>query len=156
MARKNIEERLKVLGIQLPESPRPLGAYKPCVITGNLIFISGQLPLKNGELKYKGKLGDGITIEEGSDAARIASVNALAIMNSELGSLERVRRIVKVTGFVASAAGFDMQAKVLNGASELFYQIFGENGTHARVAVGVCELPLGAPVEIDVIAEIFT
>lgn len=153
---KNIEERLQGLGIQLPDPPIPLGAYKPGVITGNLLFISGQLPLKDGELKYKGKLGADITIEQGIDAARIASINALSIMKSELGSLERINRIIKVTGFVASAAGFDMQAKVLNGASELFYQIFGENGTHARVAVGVYELPLGAPVEIDVIAEIVT
>lgn len=154
MAKQKIEERLQLLGIQLPAPPMPLGAYKPCVITGNLIFISGQLPLENGELKHKGKLGSNISIEQGIDAARIASINALSIMNSELGSLERINRIVKLTGFIASATGFHMQAAVLNGASELFYQIFGEKGRHARVAVGVYELPLGAPVEIEVIAEI--
>lgn len=148
------EERLKELGVEIPESPAPLGAYKPAVVSGSLIFISGQLPLKDGKLLHKGKVGAGVSLEQGAEAARLAAVNSLSIMKSELGNLDRVKRIVKMTGYVASAEGFDMQAKVVNGASEFFYQIFGENGRHARAAVGVYELPLGAPVEIEVIAEI--
>ena len=149
-----VEERLKELGIEIPESPAPLGAYKPAVVSGNLIFISGQRPLKGGKLIHKGKVGAGISIEEGAEAARLAAINSLSVMKSELGNLDRVKRVVKMTGYVASAEGFDMQAKVINGASELFYQVFGENGRHARAAVGVYELPLGAPEESEVIAEI--
>ncbi|HEX3034696.1 MAG TPA: RidA family protein [Thermodesulfobacteriota bacterium] len=151
-----VEERLKELGIEIAESPAPLGAYKPAVVSTNFIFISGQLPLKGGKLLHKGKVGAGVSIEEGAEAARLAAINSLSIMKSELGNLDRVKRIVKMTGYVASAEGFDMQAKVVNGASEFFYQVFGENGRHARAAVGVYELPLGAPVEIEVIAEIFS
>ena len=149
-----VEERLSELRIEIPEFPTPLGVYKPAVISGNLIFVSGQLPLKEGKLIHKGKLGAEISIEEGAQASRLAAMNCLSIMRSELGNLDRIKRIVKVTGYVASAAGFDMQAKVINGASEFFYDVFGEEGKHARVAVGVYELPLGAPVEIEVIAEI--
>ena len=148
------EERLKELGIEISESPAPLGAYKPAVVSGNFIFISGQLPLKDGKLLYKGKLGDRVSTEEGAEAARLAAINSVSVMKSELGNLDRVKRIVRMTGYVASAEGFDMQAKVVNGASEFFYQVFGENGRHARAAVGVYELPLGAPVEIEIIAEI--
>jgi len=148
------EEKLKELGIEVPQLPAPLGSYKPAVISGSLIFISGQLPLKEGRLLYKGKVGAEVSVEEGMEAARIAAINALSIMKSELGDLGRIRRIVKVTGYVSSASGFDMQARVVNGASDLFYQVFGEEGRHARAAVGVYELPLGASVEIEVIAEI--
>jgi enamine deaminase RidA (YjgF/YER057c/UK114 family) len=149
-----VEERLRELGIEIFPPPTPQGAYQPAVISGNLIFISGQLPLKEGELLYRGKVGNEISIEEGIQAARLAALNSLSVMKSELGDLGRIRRIVKVTGYVASASGFNMQAKVINGASQLFYDIFGEMGRHARAAVGVYELPLGAPVEIEVIAEI--
>ncbi|HXG30186.1 MAG TPA: RidA family protein [Thermodesulfobacteriota bacterium] len=149
------EQRLRELGIEILQTPAPLGSYKPAVISGDLIFISGQLPIKEGRLLYKGKVGAEVSVEEGMDAARMAAINAISIMKGELGDLDRVRRIVKVTGYVSSASGFDMQASVVNGASDLFYQVFGEEGRHARVAVGVYELPLGSPVEIEVIAEIF-
>ena len=122
------EERLKELHIEVPQVQAPLGAYVPAVISGNLIYLSGQLPLVNGELLYTGKLGSEVTIEQGMEAARIASINAIAAIKSELGSIERVERIVKITGYVASADGFTQQANVMNGASELFFQVFGEAG----------------------------
>jgi enamine deaminase RidA (YjgF/YER057c/UK114 family) len=132
----------------------PIGSYKPAVISGNLIFVSGQLPLKGANLLYKGKVGVDLSVEQGMEAARVAAINSVSVMKSELGDLNRITRIVKVTGYVSSGAGFDMQAKVINGASDLFYEIFGDIGRHARAAVGVYELPLGAPVEIEVTAEI--
>ena len=149
-----VEERLSELGIKLLDIPAPLGSYKPASITGNLIFISGQLPLSEGRLLFQGKVGSDITVEEGMQAARASAVNALAVMRKELGALGRVKKIVKVTGYVASAPGFHNQANVVNGASDLFYQVFGEDGRHARAAVGVAELPMNAPVEIELIAEI--
>jgi len=148
------EERLADFGIEVPEVQTPLGAYVPAVISGQLIFISGQLPMVKGELTRKGKVGSEVSLEQGMEAARRASVNAIAVLKNELGDLDRVERIVKITGYVASAPGFNQQANVMNGASELFFQIFGEAGRHARVAVGVSELPLDAPVEIEVIAKI--
>jgi Putative translation initiation inhibitor, yjgF family len=151
---KKVEEKLKELGIELSESPTPLGAYRPAVVSGNLVFVSGQLPLKEGKLVYKGKLGAEVSVEDGMQAARLAAINSLSVLKSELGDLNKIKGVIKMTGYVASAAGFDMQAKVLNGASELFYDVFGEMGKHARAAVGVYELPLGAPVEIEIIAEI--
>jgi len=149
-----VEDNLKKLGINIPSAPKPLGAYKGVVISGNIVFVSGQLPIEKGELKYKGKVGSDISLEDGVHASQIAAINILSVMKQEIGDLNKINRILKVTGYVASAPGFDMQAKVVNGASELFYQVFGENGLHARAAVGVFELPLGAPVEIEAIAEI--
>lgn len=149
-----VEENLINLGIHIPDAPTPIGAYKSVVISGNIVFVSGQLPIEKGELKYKGKVGSDISIDDGVRASRIAAINILSVMKQELGDLDKINRILKLTGYVASAPGFDMQAKVVNGASELFYQVFGENGIHARAAVGVFELPLGAPVEIEAIAEI--
>ncbi len=149
-----VEQKLKELGIEMPKVTAPLGSYKPAVISGNLIFVSGQLPLKDGTLLLKGKVGAEVSIEDGIEAARVAAINSVSVMKSELGNLNRITRVIKVTGYVSSAPGFDMQAKVINGASDLFYEIFGEIGRHARAAVGVYELPLGAPVEIEVIAEI--
>jgi len=148
------EERLAELGIEVPDVQAPLGAYVPAVVSESLIFISGQLPLLRGELEFKGKVGSDISVEHGMEAARRASINAIAVLKSELGDLSRVERIVKLTGYVASAPGFNKQANVINGASELFFEVFGEPGRHARVAVGVSELPLDAPVEIEVIARI--
>ncbi len=148
------EERLKELGIEINTPPKPQGFYQHAVISGNLIFISGQLPLKGEQLLYQGKVGEKVSIEEGAMAARLAAINSLSIMKSELGDLGRVNKIVKVTGYVASAPGFNLQAKVINGASEFFYDIFGDMGKHARAAVGVHELPLDSPVEVEVIAEI--
>jgi len=132
----------------------PLGSYLPAVISGNLIFVSGQLPLKDGNLLHKGKVGVDLSVEQGIEAARVAAINSVLVMKSELGDLNRITRIVKVAGYVSSGTGFDMQAKVVNGASDLLYEIFGDIGRHARAAVGVYELPLGAPVEIELIAEI--
>lgn len=148
------EERLSELGIEIPDVPTPLGSYKPASIAGNLIFVSGQLPLAGGKLLYEGKVGSDLSIEEGMDAARACSVNAVAVMSKELGGLGRVKGILKLTGYVASSPGFQNQANVVNGASDFFYQIFGDSGRHARAAVGVSELPLNAPVEIELIAEI--
>jgi len=149
-----VEENLKNLGIIIPDAPKPLGAYRPVAISGNIIFVSGQLPIEKGKLKYKGKVGSDISLDDGVHASKIAAINILSVMKQELGDLDKINRILKLTGYVASAPGFDMQAKVVDGASELFYQVFGENGIHARAAVGVFELPLGAPVEIEAIAEI--
>jgi enamine deaminase RidA (YjgF/YER057c/UK114 family) len=149
-----VEERLGELGIKLPDTAPPLGSYKPASITGNLLFVSGQLPLSEGKLLFQGKVGSEVSLEEGMQAARASAVNALAVLRSELGSLGRVRKIVKVTGYVASAPGFHNQANVVNGASDLLFQVFGEDGRHARAAVGVAELPMNAPVEVELIAEI--
>lgn len=151
---KKAEERLVELGLEVPSVQAPLGAYVPAVISGHLIYISGQLPLVNGVLTIRGKLGSEVSIEQGMEAARRASVNAIAVLKNELSDLEQVERIVKITGYIASAPGFNQQADVLNGASELFFQVFGESGRHSRVAVGVSELPLDSPVEIEVIAQI--
>jgi enamine deaminase RidA (YjgF/YER057c/UK114 family) len=149
-----VEEKLKELGIEIPQVTAPLGSYRPAVISDKLNFVSGQLPLKEGRLVFKGKVGAEVSIEDGIQAARIAAINSVSILKNELGDLNRITRIVKVTGYVSCAPGFDMQAQVINGASDFFYEIFGEMGRHARAAVGVYELPLGAPVEIEVIAEI--
>ena len=149
-----VEERLRELGIEINTPPKPQGYYQHAVISGNLIFISGQLPLKGEQLLYKGKVGREVTLEEGVMAARLTAINSLSAMKSELSDLDRIGRIVKLTGYVASAQGFNLQAKVINGASQFFYDIFGDMGKHARAAVGVYELPLDSPVELEVIAEI--
>jgi len=149
-----VEERLKELGIEIADIPKPLGSYKPCVRTSNLLYISGQLPVRSGELLYEGKIGNEIKIEEGKEAARVAAINCISVLKNEVGDLDKVERIVRVTGYISSASGFTGQANVLNGASDLFYDVFGQKGIHSRVAVGVFELPLGSPVEIDLIAEV--
>lgn len=149
-----IEQKLKELGITIEDVPKPLGAYTPSVRSGNLIFVSGQLPIKNGKLLYKGKVDSGLSVEEAKSAAKAAAINSLSVLKSDVGNLDNVKRIVKVTGYVASSEGFDQQANVVNGASELYYEVFGGKGVHARAAVGVFELPLGSPVEIEVIVEI--
>ena len=149
-----VEDKLKQLGIQVPEITKPLGSYCPGVLTGNLLFISGQLPLQNGVLKYSGKVGDTVTTEQGYEAAKLAAINSLAIIRSEIGNLDLVKRIVKVTGYVSSAKDYTEQAKVVNGASDLYFEVFGEIGIHSRAAVGVYELPLGSPVEVEIIIEV--
>ncbi|GJM17388.1 MAG: LysR family transcriptional regulator [Thermodesulfobacteriota bacterium] len=149
-----VNNRLDELGIKLPVPPDPLGAYVPAVVSGHLLYISGQLPLKDGNLAYKGKVGDNVTEEEAYEAARIASINALAVISKELGGFDSLKRIVKLTGYIASASGFNAQAAVVNGASDFFFEVLGEAGKHARVAVGVSELPADSPVEIEIIAEI--
>ncbi|MEW6727335.1 MAG: RidA family protein [Bacillota bacterium] len=148
------EDRLVALNVTLPEAPKPVAAYVAGLMAGNMIYTSGQLPLAKGELQFCGKLGDELTVEQGAEAARLCAINCLAVVRSLAGSLDRVERVVKVTGYVASAPGFTAQPQVLNGASEFIQQVFGEAGRHARSAVGVTELPLGAPVEVEMIVRL--
>ncbi|MEU8173527.1 RidA family protein [Microbispora hainanensis] len=148
------EERLAELGLTLPEVVPPLAAYVPAVRTGDHVYTSGQLPLVKGELGVTGKVGAEVSAEEAKEQARICAVNALAAIKALVGDLSEVVRIVKVVGFVASAPGFTGQPQVVNGASELLGEVFGEAGKHARSAVGVAVLPLDAPVEVEVIAEV--
>jgi enamine deaminase RidA (YjgF/YER057c/UK114 family) len=149
-----IDERLTELGIELPELPQPIGAYVLWVQTGNLLYTSGIGPQERGQFPYRGKVGAGVTVDEGRAAARLCMLNLLSLIKQGAGSLERVERVVKVLGFVASAPGFNDQALVMNGASELLQQVFGERGRHARSAIGVNELPRDIPVEIEMIVEL--
>ncbi len=148
------EERLAERGIELPPAPQPLSAYIPVVVSGTLAFVAGQVPMADGKLLATGKLGAELDVEAGAEFARRCALQALSALKAELGSLLRVRRIVKLTVFVASAPGFTDLSKVANGASDLLGEVFDEMGRHARSAVGVAELPLGAPVEVEVVAEI--
>ena len=148
------EEKLKELGLCLPAPPKPVANYVPVVRAGDLLFLSGVLPSRDGQLIFTGKLGAPLSIEQGVEASRIAVLNALAIVKSEVGSLDRVTRIVKMVGHIASAAGFTDQPQVLNGASDLLVAVFGEAGRHARVAVGAAELPRQAAVEIELIVQV--
>lgn len=148
-----IEAKIKELGYELPQPPKPVAAYVPGVQDGNLIYTSGQLPTKDGVL-CKGKLGQTMTTEDGYSAARISALNCLGVLKSLIGDLDRVEKIVKVVGFVNCAADFEEQPKVINGASELLGEIFGEKGQHARSAVGVSSLPLGAACEVEIIARV--
>ena len=145
--------RLAELGLTLPQVVPPLAAYLPAVQSGNHVYVSGQLPMVEGKLPYVGKVGADVTVDQGHELARICALNALAAIDSLVG-LGRIVKIVKITGFVASAEGFTGQPAVVNGASELFGEVLGELGRHARSAVGVADLPLGAPVEVEVIAEV--
>ena len=149
--RTSYESRLTELHIELPPPPQPLATYVPAVQAGGLLFLSGVLPMRDGQLTFSGKLGRDLTVEQGMESARLALLNALAIARQELGTLDRITRVVKLVGYVASAEGFVQQPQVLNGASDLLVQIFGDSGRHARVAVGAAELPRGASVEIEVI-----
>ena len=148
------ETRLRELGITLPEPAQPRGLYTPAVCTGDLLFVSGQLPTRGGAVISPGKLGRDVTIDQGQEAARQAALNALAIVRQELGTLDAVRRVVRMTVFVASAEGFVDQPQVANGASQLLIDLFGDAGRHARVAVGAAELPANAPVEIELLVEV--
>lgn len=150
----NPEEKLESLQIVLPGLPAPLGSYVPCVRTGNLLFLSGMLPLREGRIARTGRVGETVSLADATDDARMAAVNALAVVKSALGTLQRVRRCVKVTGYVASGPDFFDQPKVMNGASDLLAAVFGDAGLHARAAVGVLVLPLNAPVEIDFVFEV--
>ena len=145
--------RLGQLGVALPEVVAPLAAYLPAVRTGNLVYTAGQLPMEAGRLAGTGKVGAEVSPEEGKAMARICALNALAAVNSLVG-IDAVTRVVKVVGFVASAPGFNGQPSVVNGASDLLVEVFGDNGAHARSAVGVAELPLDAPVEVELIVEV--
>ena len=146
-------QRLAELGHTLPAVAKPLAAYVPAVRTGNLVYTSGQLPTEAGSLIHTGKVGAAVTAEQAKDAARVCALNALAAVDALVG-IDNVTRVVKVGGFVASAPGFTGQPGVINGASEFLGEVFGEAGAHARSAVGVSELPLDAPVEVELIVEV--
>jgi enamine deaminase RidA (YjgF/YER057c/UK114 family) len=148
------EQKIKELGLQIPEPPEPVAAYVPAVKVGDFIYTSGQIPFVNGKLKFKGKVGEDLTEQEGYEAAKVCALNCLSVIKGQVGTLDNIERIVKVTGYVNSGQGFQMQPQVINGASELLGEIFGENGQHARAAVGVSELPIDAPVEIEMIVKI--
>jgi len=148
------EARLAALGLTLPTVVPPVAAYVPAVRTGNYVYTAGQLPVVDGELTVTGKVGAGVGVAEASALARTCALNALAAAASVAGGLGAIRRIVKVTGFVASAPDFTQQAQVVNGASDLLIAVFGEAGRHARSAVGMAVLPLDAPVEVELIAEV--
>jgi enamine deaminase RidA (YjgF/YER057c/UK114 family) len=145
--------RLKELRIELPEVAKPLASYVPAVRSGNLVYTSGQLPMQAGKLAATGKLGDDVTPEQGKALARICTLNALAAVDSLVG-VDAVTQVVKVVGFVASAPGFNGQPDVVNGASHLLAEVFGDHGSHARSAVGVAELPLDSPVEVELVVEV--
>lgn len=149
----SFEAKVKELGLTIPPAATPAAAYIPAVQTGNLVFVSGQLPSENGQL-VKGILGKDLGVEDGYQAARLCAINCLGAVKSLTGSLDRVVRIVKVTGFVAATPEFTDHPKVINGVSELMQQIFGEQGKHARAAVGMASLPLGVAVEVEMIVEV--
>ncbi|MEO3869752.1 RidA family protein [Nonomuraea sp. B12E4] len=148
------EQKIVELGLTLPAVAAPAGAYLPAVRSGDYVYTSGQVPVVDGKLAQTGKVGAGVTLEEGAALARICALNALAALKSEVGDLSRIVRIVKVTVFVASDVSFTEQPKVGNGASDLLAEVFGDLGRHARSAVGVAVLPLDSPVEVEVIAEV--
>jgi enamine deaminase RidA (YjgF/YER057c/UK114 family) len=147
-------ERLASLGLTLPPVTAPVAAYVPAVRTGNHVYVSGQVPMVDGKLRATGKVGDTVSPEDAAALARICALNALAAAADAAGCLSAITRIVKVTGFVASAPEFTGQAQVINGASEFLIEVFGESGRHARSAVGMAVLPLDAPVEVEMIVEV--
>jgi enamine deaminase RidA (YjgF/YER057c/UK114 family) len=149
----SIEQKLAELGLELPNVATPAGAYVPAVISGNLVFTAGQIPLVDGVLMATGKVGNEISPEFAKEIAQRCALNALAAIKSVIGDLSRVKRVVKVVGFVASTPEFTGHPGVLNGASELLGKVFGDAGLHARSAVGVASLPLDAPVEVELIVE---
>lgn len=150
----SFEAKVTELGLTLPEAPKPVAAYVPAVKVEDYVYTSGQIPFVNGELKFKGKLGKELTLEQGYEAAKVCALNCLAVIKGQIGSLDNIKQIVKVTGFVSSASGFNDQPKVINGASELLGEIFGEQGQHARAAVGVNELPVDAAVEVEMVVKV--
>ncbi len=147
-----IEEKLESLGIKLPNPPTPAGSYVPAVRTGNLLFISGQIPMEDGKVVFTGKVSDE-NLETAQKSARMCAINLLAQIKRELGSLDKVSKIVRLSGFVNSVPGFAAQPKIINPASDLFFEIFGDKGKHSRIAVGVSSLPLDSMTEIDAIVE---
>ncbi|MDX9872584.1 MAG: RidA family protein [Clostridia bacterium] len=149
-----VEEKIKAMGLELPDVPKPLAAYVPGVKADNVIYTSGQIPLVKGELKYKGKVGKDLTEQEGYEAAKVCVLNCLSIIKDLTGDLDKVEQVIKVNGFVASAPDFNMQPKVINGASELLKEVFGDKGIHARAAVGVNELPINAACEVELIVKV--
>lgn len=150
----SVESRLAEIGLTLPEIATPVAAYVPAVRSGNLIFLSGQLPMVNGELPQTGKVGGTVTPDEAHELAKICALNGIAAVKGIIGDLEKVVRIVKVTGFVASVPDFVSAPVVVNGASNVLLQAFGDKGVHARSSLGVAALPLDAPVEVELIVEV--
>lgn len=148
-----IEQKIKAIGINLPTPPNPAGSYIPVVKSGNLVFVSGQIPIENGKVAYTGKVSDE-NIETAQKSARICAINILAQLKKELGDLEKISKIVRLSGFVNAVPEFTQHPKVINAASDLLYEIFGEPGKHTRIAVGVASLPLNSMTEIDAIIEI--
>jgi enamine deaminase RidA (YjgF/YER057c/UK114 family) len=151
-----VEDRLAELGLELPPPPTAVASYVPVRVQGELAFVSGQIPMVDGAMLHAGRLGAEVTVEQGQEAARRCALQALSALRQALGSLDHVRGIVQVTVFVASAPGFVDHPKVANGASDLLVEVLGEGGRHARMAVGAAELPLGAPVEVGLVATITT
>lgn len=137
----------------LPDPPSPLASYVPAVLSGNLLFLSGILPLRDGKLAYEGKLGADVSVEEGYEAAKLTAISALASIKKQLGSLDQVARVVRMCGHVASAPGFTQQPQVVNGASDFLVEVFGDVGRHARLALGAAELPLNAAIELELIVQ---
>lgn len=148
----SVAKRLAELGVDLPPCPAPVASYLPGVAVGNLVFVSGQLPVEDGALLYSGRVGETVTVEEGYEAARLCAIRCLSALQAVVPDLDQVERIAKVTGYVSCANGFTDQPQVINGASDLLQAVFGEKGQHARAAVGVSGLPLGAPVEVELVA----
>ncbi|MDP4116724.1 MAG: RidA family protein [Bacteroidota bacterium] len=148
------EEKIKELGFELPEAPKPLASYVPVIKSGNIVYTAGQLPLVKGEIKFPGKLGKEVSDADGKKAAEYSCLNCLSVIKSAAGSLENIKQILKVTVFVNCTAEYTNQPEIANGASDLLVKVFGEKGKHARSAVGVNQLPKGAPVEIEIIAEV--
>jgi enamine deaminase RidA (YjgF/YER057c/UK114 family) len=152
----SVENKLKSLGLKLPEIPKPLGAYVPAIRVGDILFTSGQGPIIEGKIKYQGKLGKDLTLEEGYEAAKLCALNCLSAIKMEIGDLDKIERIVKLVGFVNSAQGFTKQSLVINGASDLLQNLFGEKGKHVRVSVGVSELPNNMAVELEIMVKLKT
>lgn len=149
-----IDEKIASLNISIPVPPKPAGSYVPTVRSGNLVFVSGQIPIKDGRVEFQGKVPTNISIESAQDAARLCTINILAQLRAEIGSLDKVSKIVRLSGFVNSTQDFFEQPKIINAASDLLFEIFGEKGRHSRIAVGVASLPLNSTVEIDVVVEV--
>ena len=150
----SFEARIQELGLVIPEPPKPAGHFVPAVRVGDLLFVSGQIPTVSGQIQIRGKLGRDLSLEQGQEATRQALYNVLAVLRSSTGTLDSVKRIIKLNGWVASADGFNSQPQVIDAASLLLEEIFGGAGKHARAAIGVAELPLGVPVELELIAEV--
>ena len=148
-----IEEKLKELGIEIPTPPNPAGSYIPVVTTGNLAFVSGQIPMKEGKVVFEGKVPENQSVDSARDAAKICIINGLSQLKANLGSLDKITKFVRISGFVNSNSNFTEQPKVINAASDLLVEVFGDIAKHSRIAVGVASLPLNSTVEIDMIVE---
>ena len=150
----SVEDKLCKVGYTLPEPPTPVGVYVTALEVDEMVYTSGASCFEDGKLKYQGKVGAELTVEQGYDAARITMLNLLSVLKQHLGDLDRIEQVVKLTGYVASAPGFGKQPAVMNGASELLGEVLGDRGRHARSAIGVSELPMNCPVEIEMIVKV--